>query len=148
MDPEDMTAPSEGIEESPNKMRFRELIRSGHVERVPTKEVDDKEQELLAQGGWRSGETDCHILALTSRRRSRAGGNLAPLAARKRRIPPLPIRGEDAANAAGEGTGVGGYGVGSRFRGNDEAPGIIGRRGALRPVYGAVAPNGFPPTQE
>ena len=69
MDPEDMTAPSEGIAESPNKMRFRELIRSGHVERVPTREVDDKEQELLAQGGWRSGETDCHILALTLLRR-------------------------------------------------------------------------------
>ena len=32
----------------------------------------------------------------------------AALEARKHRNPPLPIRGEDAANAAGEGTGVGG----------------------------------------
>ena len=30
-----------------------------------------------------------------------------PITARKRRIPPLPTRGEDAANAAGEGTAVG-----------------------------------------
>ena len=37
--------------------------------------------------------------------------------------------------------------VGSRFRGNDVDPGRTWRRG-LRPVYGACAPNGFPPTQE
>ncbi len=37
-----------------------------------------------------------------SYRHSRAGGNLAPFEARKRRIPLSPIRGEDAANAAGE----------------------------------------------
>ena len=40
-------------------------------------------------------------------RHSRVGGNPAPFEARKRRPdPPLPIRGEDAANAAGEGTAV------------------------------------------
>ncbi len=38
-------------------------------------------------------------------------------------------------------------GVGSRFRGNDDAPGEL-RETGLRPVYGAVAPNGFLPTQE
>ena len=84
-----MTASSEGIAESPNKMRFRELIRSGHVERVPTKEVDDKEQELLAQGGWRSGETDCHILALTLLRHSREGENPA---VRKRPMTVIPAK--------------------------------------------------------
>ena len=40
---------------------------------------------------------------------ARKGGEIPAYAgmtkARKRRIPPLPIRGEDAANAAGEGTG-------------------------------------------
>ena len=40
-----------------------------------------------------------------------------------------------------------GKAVGSRFRGNDVAPGDEGD-GALRPVYGAIAPNGFPPTRE
>jgi len=35
-------------------------------------------------------------------------------------------------------------GVGSRFRGNDVATGGRGRRGATRPVYGAVAPEWIP----
>ena len=77
-------------------------------------------------------------------RHSRVGGN--PFGAQAPN-PPLSRRGEDAANAAGEGTGVGGLPVGSRLRGNDEAPWGSMETG-LRPVYGAIAPNGFLPTRE
>lgn len=71
MAPQSMTArQTDTPDENPNKRRFRELVRSGRLEQVPTKEVDDKEQELIEQGGWKSGVTDCHILALTLLRKS------------------------------------------------------------------------------
>ncbi len=48
------------------------------------------------------------------------------------------------AGMTGKGGGNDGDGVGSRFRGNDAAPGGRGRRGAARPVYGAVEPEWIP----
>lgn len=71
MDPQRMTTrQTDTSEESPNKKRFRELVRSGRLEQVSKKEVDDKEQELIQQGGWESKGKDCHILALTLLRQS------------------------------------------------------------------------------
>lgn len=55
------------FEESGNRNThplYSELIRAGKISVVTDTEVDVKENELKAQGGWKSKDKDCHILAL------------------------------------------------------------------------------------
>ena len=61
------------------------------------------------------------------------------------------LRGQGAPSCGADGAdwipayaGMTDMGVGSRFRGNDVAPGATGRRGAWRPICGAVGADWIP----
>jgi len=69
---------------------------------------DAASSPLVGRGGG-GGDGDAEGVSVGGERaidrHSSEGGNLASFEARKAPHPPLPMRGEDAANAAGEGTG-------------------------------------------